>query len=325
MKRSETTVFIGLDGGGSSTKGIIVSADGEIISRSSGGPSNPNRIDKSELKYNLDLLIRELLNNAGKKHPDAAVFSGGFAGAGTNTGKSILYSAVKEILPNADILILKDIEAAFFGSFPKEQGIVINSGTGSIAMGRNHNNEETIIGGKGYLLGDEGSGYYIGLEALRNVFQKYDDGEVSSLSRIILEHYDVGTLEEIISILYSWNSSHERVITLAEVIIKNAETGNQECLEILDKTTVELQLLITRIIKRLKIMDLPIKISMTGSILKAGGYISNKLKDEIGEIGKFVESQYPPESGALLYYMINKNKNPDEKFFQNLKRTGERS
>ena len=71
------------------------------------------------------------------------------------------------MLPAAQIALSSDVEIALVGALGQRLGIVVLAGTGSAAYGVNRAGDALLVGGWGYLLGDEGSGYWIGAEALR--------------------------------------------------------------------------------------------------------------------------------------------------------------
>ncbi len=74
----------------------------------------------------------------------------------------------------ARTLVVNDALVALEAGAPGEAGVVIISGTGSIAYGRNRRNEGARAGGWGHVLGDEGSGFWIGRAAMRAVLREAD-------------------------------------------------------------------------------------------------------------------------------------------------------
>ena len=99
---------------------------------------------------------------------------------------------MKRIGYKARVLVVNDALVALEAGAPGEPGVVIISGTGSIAYGRNAAGEAARSGGWGYVLGDEGSGYWIGRAALRAVLREADErGPKTALTPLLLEHFGV--------------------------------------------------------------------------------------------------------------------------------------
>ena len=86
---------------------------------------------------------------------------------------------------------------------PDQPGVVVIAGTGSIAYGRNERNQAARAGGWGYMLGDEGSGYWIGRAALRAVLREADRrGPATQLTGLLLNYYGVARAQDLIHQVY---------------------------------------------------------------------------------------------------------------------------
>src|SRR3990170_4420420 len=114
----------------------------------------------------------------------------GIAGVDREDDHTVIRGIMKRIGLKARILIVNDALVALEAGTPGQPGIVIISGTGSIAYGRNAAGEAARSGGWGHVLGDEGSGYWIGRAALRAVLRAADRrGPPTVLTRMLLKHF----------------------------------------------------------------------------------------------------------------------------------------
>lgn len=180
------TYFIGLDGGGTKTEGVLTNASGVILAQRKCGASNPNDITPAGAVSVLSDLIRSLLSDAGLDegdHPSVSLF-GGIAG-GINHGPR-LEADLKNAFPHiARISIRSDAQILLSGEIPTGDGACIICGTGSVCFLR-RGDELIRIGGWGYLLDSGGGGYDIGRDALEAVLRAHDGrGEATALTEKI--------------------------------------------------------------------------------------------------------------------------------------------
>lgn len=154
-------VVAGIDAGGTKTRAFVMARSGELVGRGAGGGAN--LLTSPDPQGSIAAALTTAL--AGR-HPSAVVLScaGGDRPAERDRGRAIL-----ETLLGRDVRIdvTHDAKAALYAGERSGCGIVLISGTGSIAYGRNGEGDEQRAGGWGYLMGDEGSAVWIGLEGLR--------------------------------------------------------------------------------------------------------------------------------------------------------------
>lgn len=178
--------YIGLDGGGTKTQGVLTDATGMILSHRLAGASNPNDVTPERAVAVLSDLITSLLSDAGlteSDHPSVSLF-GGIAG-GINHGPR-LESGLRVAFPRfSHITIRSDAHILLSGELPTGDGACIICGTGSVCFLRRG---DTLIriGGWGYLLDSGGGGYDIGRDALEAVLRAHDGrGEPTVLTQRI--------------------------------------------------------------------------------------------------------------------------------------------
>ena len=170
----ETRLVFGADGGGTKTLGILADRAGTELARMQLGPGNPNVAGVDGAARTLLDLIAGCCDAARKSPQDigAAVF--GLAGVGSIPVRNKLYEAVRSMIAAKswspmNVTIDTDARIALEGAFGGGPGVVIIAGTGSNLIGKMPDGIVGSVGGWGRVLGDEGGGYYLGLETARAV------------------------------------------------------------------------------------------------------------------------------------------------------------
>jgi glucosamine kinase len=190
-------VVVGIDAGGSKTRAFAVDRDGAVVGRGAGGGAN--LLSSPDPAGSIAAALSESLGNA---KPEAVVLScsGGDRPADREKGRAILTQLVG---PAVRIEVTHDAIAALYAGNPAGCGVVLISGTGSIAFGRNDEGEERRAGGWGYLIGDEGSAVWLGLEGLRAAAHHADGrGAGTAITVHLLGELGVDSFMEVIPQLY---------------------------------------------------------------------------------------------------------------------------
>jgi N-acetylglucosamine kinase-like BadF-type ATPase len=190
-------LVVGIDAGGSKTRAFAVDRDGAVVGRGAGGGAN--LLSSPDPAGSIAAALTESLGSA---KPEAVVLScsGGDRPADREKGRAILTELVG---PAVRIEVTHDAIAALYAGNPAGCGVVLISGTGSIAFGRNDEGDERRAGGWGYLIGDEGSAVWLGLEGLRAAAHNADGrGAGTTITAHILRELGVQTFMEVIPQLY---------------------------------------------------------------------------------------------------------------------------
>ena len=188
---------MGMDAGGTKTRAFAVTRAGEIVGRGAGGGAN--LLSSPDPQGSIAAALREAL--AGRL-PDAVVLScaGGEREADRAKGRAILASLLG---PDVAVEVTHDAKAALYAGNAAGCGVVLISGTGSIAYGRNDQGDEARCGGWGYLVGDEGSAVWIGQEGLRAASYDHDGrGSPTRITRRLFEDLGVTDFNGLLPVLY---------------------------------------------------------------------------------------------------------------------------
>src|SRR6187455_36277 len=180
---------LGIDAGGTKTVCQLADATGEVLAEARRGGANLQAAGELEVEKVLHEVMEEAI---GDHNIIPAAICLGIAGVDRPDDAAVVRGIMKRIGYKARVLVVNDALVALEAGAPGQPGVVIISGTGSISYGRNAAGIAARSGGWGYVLGDEGSGYWIGRSALRAVLREADHrGPRTALTPMLLEHFQV--------------------------------------------------------------------------------------------------------------------------------------
>jgi len=173
--------FLGIECGATRTVAIMADASGQLLRRATAGPANIKLLNDASLTRHFNVLA--------KSFAEPASVAIGVAGARTEKDFTRIRHAAGSAWPNVPCYITNDLETALAAAPDAKASarVLILSGTGSCCFGVNERGQKVKVGGWGHILGDKGSGYEIGLRALKAAVYYYDrDGVWSELGQRIL-------------------------------------------------------------------------------------------------------------------------------------------
>lgn len=237
--------FIGIDGGGTGTRAVVIDGKREVIGRGEAGASNHMSVGASVAAQNCALAARNAIQDAGHNLPefdalDIAAWGFGLAGV-RRPGDIALMTPLLQGICHHPFSLETDVVAAHAGAFSGQPGIVLSAGTGAICFGADETGEKFYADGWGPLLGDEGSGYWMGNEALRAVCRGLDGrGPKTRLIAPVLEQLGVDSGDKLIEFVYSEACSREKIAALSRVVFAQAELGSNEATSIRARAAMSL-------------------------------------------------------------------------------------
>ncbi len=189
--------YAGIDGGGTRTTVVCKDVGGNLVDKREFGPFNLNGIGK-EAFCNLLKEIIGYLNSLG--HCICVCI-----GASGDDNEMLRKLAEEAFLKaGMKLRLLSDYEIAHTGALGGREGIITISGTGSVCFGRTHDGRSARAGGWGHLIGDEGSAYGLGRDALIAVSKDIDGyGEHTLLTKTFSDELGLNDQNSIISYVYS--------------------------------------------------------------------------------------------------------------------------
>ncbi len=288
-----TTYVMGIDGGGTHVRVVICTPELKVVAESDGRSVNPNAVGKDTAARELRRVIREALLKAGIL--PAAVASVGAGIAGTHALQGWLEETLTPIFPKARILTTLDLEIALVGAFGERNGVIIVSGTGSAAYGVNAVGETALVGGWGYLLGDEGSGYWIGTQLLRDYARMLDGNSKPRTWHMELASQIGGSTREYV---VEWRYSRAQVSDVAALATIAMENEQESiCAAILDSAAAHLGKATLSVVEQLR---LPAdRIAFAGGLISTATPLSERLRAFL-KLPTFPAARYPAAIGAVL-------------------------
>ncbi len=209
---------VGVDGGGTRTRAVALGAGGQLV----GGAVGRAALLQTDNAESVALAIRQVAEeaaaDAGLTLPAAAVHAG-VAGAGRQAAKEALEHALRDAGVGERVRVGTDVAAAARDALDGGPGIVLLAGTGSIAWGRSPDGREARAGGWGALLGDEGSGYALGIAGMKAVVRARDGrGDSTALTDVLLSELSLDGPEALVP--WSQTAAKARIAALAPRVLE---------------------------------------------------------------------------------------------------------
>jgi N-acetylglucosamine kinase-like BadF-type ATPase len=299
--------LIGMDGGGTKTKCVLVDSNLKIVFETTGEPSNFLVIGTEKVSETILNLVNDITTSQkiSSNEIDAIVL--GTTGGGRRSDAEILESQIIKDAKQKSLTINKfkvesDARIALEGAFSGKAGSILIAGTGSIMFGKDSEGEIHRVGGFGRFIGDEGSGYRIGRKGL-NAVARFMDGRAKStkIAGLLAQEFSISSSEQLITEVYRNNFN---IASAAPIVFDAAESGDVTAQKILEDEADELILHIISMKTKLNVSIL--KVSLIGSILTTPNYFSYLVNEKVvrrfNDV-KIMEAEHSPEFGAAMLAM----------------------
>jgi N-acetylglucosamine kinase-like BadF-type ATPase len=297
----EMRLFLGVDGGQSSTKAVIGDEAGNILGCGTGGPCN--HAGAGEGRARLECGIAETLASACREaglDPRTVAFEA--ACFGMSGGPDDKEAILSQILRAGVLLVTNDAAIALAGATAGGCGVIVIAGTGSIASGRNGDGRRARAGGWGYQFGDEGSGFDIVRHALRASLRMEEGwGPPTGLRRVLQEATATASANETLHLFYTDRWPRERVAALAPLVDAAAREGDAAAIEILNRAAQELALSAGAVRAQLWKTGDAVEIAYVGGVFRSEILLNRfRLLVEMEPGNSCVAPRRSPAEGALL-------------------------
>jgi N-acetylglucosamine kinase-like BadF-type ATPase len=284
-------VFLGVDGGGSSTVGLVADETGRVIGEGRAGPSNVS--DLPTFAKNL----REAVEAAGGGGIEFQSACFGFAGG--IEGKAV---SVREIVKAKHYSVVHDASIALTGATAGAPGVVVIAGTGSIAFGRNAEGRTARAGGWGYAFGDEGGAFDIVRQALRAILRFEEGwGRVTALHGALVEAAGVRNANDLLHRFYTREFPRARVAGFATLVDEVARAGDAVAIDILSASAQSLATVASVVRGQLFGASETTIVSYTGGAFRSALLLERfKMLIELDSANQFSTPAFRPVQGALI-------------------------
>ncbi len=295
--------WLGVDGGGSNLRVAIVRSDMSPLHQIRVDGVNPNIWGREHAATRVQKTIKQALQEAEFTADQIQGVGVGIAGASGYHSEKWLRQVIAGILPGCFVVPSSDHEIALVGALGKHEGVLILSGTGSVAFGVNATGQSAQVGGWGYLIGDEGSGFRIGLDALQAVVQAIDGrGDSTELIDAITTRLELNDPLDLIHWLYHMPRNHD-VAALAPLVMNTAAAGDSVAQQIIQSACDALTLHVTTVMKRLEMVETDF--AFAGGLLQRPNLLSECLCSAL-RLESIPQASYPPVIGAALLAQLRK-------------------
>lgn len=300
--------IIGMDGGGTKTRIRVATLTGEPIDFMDVGPSNIHAVSLDEVYSTLNIGLTQILEKNGLEKEGCVHLCMGAAGVGREKDRAKMLDILNR-LAFQNITLLSDAQTCLMAEFKELSGIVLIAGTGSLCLGYN-NGEMFRTGGWGHILGDEGSGYYIGKSALNLAMKHYDKRvHVPILANKVLSHLKVDNFDEIIYFTYAKTTAKQDIAEFSKVVHEASLEGCQASQSILLNASEALIEVVSNTIEHLKFEE-SINVVLNGSVIEKNaliyGHFEKVLKEKYPKI-RLQKMTHDAATGAIEYVLKNQN------------------
>ena len=297
-------IFLGIDGGGTSTRAIIVSENGDVLGAGTSGGSNLHHAGPDGAIDNILAAEREARRAAKlDDQPCAAAFIG-LAGIGSDADRQRLAPLASRLRVTSPqhVTLDSDLVTAHAGALAGRAGVVIIAGTGSCCYGVNERGESARAGGWGPLFDDGGSALDIARRAVIETIQAEDGrsqhGPLTREFKALLGD----DFRKAITSMRLPGEDRARLAALAPHVFEFARKGDALSLAIIRDAVDELARCAEAVAKKLA-FDKPFNIAAVGGLIRAGDAFKDPLVDAIRlrvPEANVVPAALPAELGAAL-------------------------
>ncbi|MDB5094676.1 MAG: ATPase, BadF/BadG/BcrA/BcrD type [Candidatus Eremiobacteraeota bacterium] len=268
-------ICVGVDAGGTSTVAAL-SEDGEFRRVERGPGANATTLGVDDAADAVIGTIRAVL--AGAKPTAIHV---GAAGSGRPRIAAALRDDIASAFPHAHVAVGDDAAIALRGAIPHGDGAVLIAGTGSVAYAE-HGDRMQRVGGLGYLAGDEGSGFWIGMQAVK-LYGRVLDGRAQrdETTDLAARALGVSDRDGLLDALYDAPLKPAQIAALAPSIIAFAGKGNRASTKIVQQAASELGDLLKSVLRTSGLLEATPQIALSGGLLEENSLLTFLLETRL--------------------------------------------
>jgi N-acetylglucosamine kinase-like BadF-type ATPase len=288
---------LGIDAGGTKTVCLLADERGAILAEARGAGANLHAAGELAVEK----VLHEVMERAiGDRAVVPAAIGLGIAGVDREDEMQVVRAIMRRIGYKSRVLVVNDALIALVAGARDDPAIVLIAGTGSIAYGRNESGEAARAGGWGHMIGDEGSGYWIGREALAAVMRGADGrGPETGLANEILEYFNVTDVSRLPRIVYDREQPRMSVAALGPIVQRVAEQGDAVATRILERAADELVLGARSVATRLEMRGDAFTFFLAGGAFRVVPWLAEELPRRLVEVAPRSQTEILTAEPAL--------------------------
>ncbi|MFJ6208280.1 N-acetylglucosamine kinase [Lysinibacillus sp. NPDC092081] len=296
---------LAIDGGGTKTSAVICDELGNIYAKVVTARSNPTAMGVQYFKST----IHDILQNLQQQNPQvfAAIDScfAGMAGVKELQAEEVVETIVRQYVhKTAHIFVDNDALIALYAGTLGQEGIVQIAGTGAITMGYDREQHFHRVGGWGYLFDDEGSGYDLGVQVLKAIFQSYDGrGDPTALTDVVLRYFSMENVPQLVECIYGEEHPRTVIAPLSKYVFNVAEKGDRVAIQIIEDACKKYYVAIKACYSHMTWEEGKVPVVLVGGVYNNEAYFLSKLQQfsQADEIPlQFMVPNLQPIGGAAI-------------------------
>jgi N-acetylglucosamine kinase len=291
---------LGIDAGGTKTVCLLADDRGEVLAHARASGANLQVMGEFAVEKILHRVMDETL---GERDIKLAAICVGIAGVDRPRDAHTIKEIMRRIGQKTPTVVVNDALVALVAGAGHHPGVVVVAGTGSIAYGRDAEGRAARAGGWGYLLGDEGGGFWIGRAALSAVVRQFDHrGPATLLTDLVLAQMQLSTPAEVIHAIYDRGLQRHAIAGLAGVVQRAMEAGDAVAGEILDRAAIELAAAAASVVTRLGMRGDVFPTVLAGGMFRGIPSLVESVTTRLGEVAPRSEVrrlEIEPANGAV--------------------------
>lgn len=290
--------YLGIDGGGTTTR-CALGDETTVLATSLAGGSNVVRLGETQAREALHSVMKQVCGSAKISLDRIQGVCVGAAGAARVEIADVIRRIVAE-LTSAPLIVVDDMVTALEAAVGSRPGVITNAGTGSFAYGRDGNGKTARAGGWGFAISDEGSGQWIGREAVSAVVRAEDSGTTTGLKKMIFREWRLASIDELVRVANA--TPPPEFPRLFPLVLRAAEGGDAEATTLLQQAGTHLASLAAMVIQRLVPRPPYAPLAITGSVFRQSALVRQIFYNDLQKRfpGLEVRSEpIDPLNGAL--------------------------
>jgi N-acetylglucosamine kinase-like BadF-type ATPase len=273
---------LGIDAGGTKTVCLLADEAGRVLASSRGGGANLKTVGELAVEKVLHTVMDAVLSHSDV--PPAAICLG-IAGADRESDGHTMRAIVRRMALKTRTLVVNDALVALVAGAGDGPGIVIVAGTGSIVYGRDGRNRAARAGGWGNVLGDEGSGYWIGRKALAAVMRHADGrGRPTALTPRILRHFGLTRPSDLLPLVYDRGIPLHEIAALGGLVSAARADGDEEAALILRSAADELLAAARSVVWRLDMAEAVFPFVLSGGMFAGVPWLAEEVTRGLSDL-----------------------------------------
>ncbi|RDW15622.1 N-acetylglucosamine kinase [Oceanobacillus chungangensis] len=315
--------ILGIDGGGTKTRAALANENGKVIAQATVGATNLNSISNQLLIQTLEELFLSLKNQTRNVEFKYIHIFAGIAGAGNKTNRCRFIDVMKRIVTNTSQVHVETdpVNALYSGTYGKP-GIVQISGTGSITYGINSKLQHDRVGGWGYFLGDEGSGYDIGRQGIMCALKTYDSKEDNTiLLPNLFSFFKIVHPQELMKKIYSSPTPKNDIAAFAKIVLDAHKQKDSVAGEIITNVAKELATNIIMLYTKHFQKNEKTEVVLCGGVFSEEEILPRLIATRLQKLQKNLQvilPKMPPVGGSLIGAYLSQGKEPSQSVINNI-------